>query len=204
MQDENKNTVENRIVSVRQPHVRPIKRDKARNPTEFGQKVTFSVIKGFTFMEKQSFDNFNEGKTLIECLEEYHRLFGCYPEAVIADQIYRTRENRNFCKKHGIRLSGPPLGRKKEGSEEDEREQAYADSCVRNTVESRNGIAKRRYGLDLIMSWSRANALTEAALNVLAMNVAHLLRLLFYLFSKFHLFLRYLRSKMQFTEIILE
>ncbi|MQN01730.1 MAG: transposase [bacterium LCO1.1] len=36
---------------------------------------------------------------------------GHYPERVLADQIYRTRENRKFCKENGIRLSGPKLGR---------------------------------------------------------------------------------------------
>ena len=30
---------------------------------------------------------------------------------VLTDQIYRTRENRSYCKEHGIRLSGPKLGR---------------------------------------------------------------------------------------------
>jgi hypothetical protein len=202
MQDERKNTASDRIVSVRQPHVRPIKRDKARTPTEFGQKITLSVVGGFAFIGKQSFGNFNEGKTLIVSVEEYYARFGCYPEAVIADQIYRTRENRAYCKGLGIRLSGPPLGRKKKDSEESEREQAYADSCVRNTVESRNGIAKRRFGLDLIMCWSEENALTEAVLNILAMNVAHLLRLSFCLFSKIRLFLRKIQFNGRFLEFI--
>ena len=197
MQDERKTTVENRIVNVRQPLVRPIKRDKARNPTEFGQKITFSVVNGFTFIGKQSFDNFNEGKKLIECVEEYYDRFGFYPEAVIADQIYRTRENRAYCKGHGIRLTGPPLGRKKKDSEDSEREQAYADSCDRNTVESRNGIAKRRFGLELIMCWSKENALTEAAHNVMAMNVAHLLRLLFCHYSKIRHFSHLLQLELR-------
>jgi hypothetical protein len=31
---------------------------------EFGQKVSSSVINGYTFIERQSYDNFNEGITL--------------------------------------------------------------------------------------------------------------------------------------------
>ena len=61
MLDEDKHIVENRIVSLGQPHVRPIKRGKMGKPVEFGQKLGFSVIDGYTFIDKQSWDNFNEG-----------------------------------------------------------------------------------------------------------------------------------------------
>lgn len=103
-------------------------------------------------------------------------------EAILADTIYRNRENRAFCKEHGIRLSGPKLGRpKKDGSDENDA-QAYQDSCDRNMVEGRNGIGKRRYGLDLIMAYLAETGKTEAAFIILAMNVAHLLRFLLALF----------------------
>jgi len=170
--------IPDRIVNLRQPHVRPIVRGKAGASVEFGQKITFSVVDGFTFIDRQSFDNFNEGVTLIDCVEKYRLRHGCYPEAVLADTIYRNRENRAFCREHGIRLSGPKLGRPKANELEADRAQAYRDSCDRNMVESRNGIAKRRYGLDRIMAILPDSALTEAALNVFAMNVAHLLRAL--------------------------
>ena len=82
------------------------------------------------------------------------------------------------CKEHGIRLSGPRLGRPKADELEADREIAYRDSCDRNIVESRNGIAKRRYGLDRILTYLSCTAKTEAALVVLAMNPAHCLRTL--------------------------
>lgn len=104
-------TCENRIVSLRQPYVRPIVRGKAGRRFEFGQKLSFNVVNGYTFIEKQSFDNFNEGVGLIESVERYKTLYGCYPEVIQADQIYRNRDNLKFCKKWGIRLSGPRLGR---------------------------------------------------------------------------------------------
>ena len=107
---------------------------------------------------------------------------GHYPEAILADTIYRNRENRAFCKEHGIRLSGPKLGRPRKDEAEESRSQAYKDSYERNTVESRNGIGKRRYGLDLIMAYLAETGKTEAAFIILAMNVAHLLRLLLTLF----------------------
>jgi IS5 family transposase len=174
-----------RIVSLRQPHVRCIVRGKAGRPYEFGQKLHLSVVNGFTFIEDQSYDNYNEGVRLQAAAQRYKDRFGHYPEAILADTIYRNRENRAFCKEHGIRLSGPKLGRPRKDETDESRSQAYKDSCDRNMVESRNGIGKRRYGLDLIMAYLAETGKTEAAFIILAMNVAHLLRLLFSLFWHF-------------------
>lgn len=171
-----KESIPDRIVSLRQPHVRPIVRGKAGCPVEFGQKLAFSVVEGFTFIDGQSFNSFNEGVTLIDSAKKYYARFGCWPEAILADTIYRNRENLRFCKEHGIRLSGPRLGRPKADELEADREQAYRDSCGRNIVESRNGISKRRYGLDRILAYLSCTAMTEAAFIVLAMNAVHCLR----------------------------
>lgn len=76
---------ENRICSLRQPHVRPIVRGKAGRRFEFGQKLGFAVVGGYTFIENQSFDNFHEGVTLIESAGRYRRTYGAYPEAILAD-----------------------------------------------------------------------------------------------------------------------
>lgn len=176
MADKHIHTCDNRIVSLRQPHVRPIVRGKAGHPYEFGQKLAFSVVDGYTFIDVQRWDNFNEGTTLKDSAEKYKERFGVYPQAILADTIYRNKENRAFCKEHHIRLSGPRLGRPKQSELSADREQAYRDSCKRNMVESRNGIAKRRFGLDLIMAYLKATAETEAALQVFAMNIFHCLR----------------------------
>ena len=170
--------VPNRIVSVRQPHIRPVVRGKARGEVEFGQKLGLSIVDGFTFIENQNWDNFAEGKTLQASAEKFRERHGVYPKAIIADKTYRNRENINFCKANGIRLSGPRLGRPKASEIEADREQAYKDSCERNIVEGRIGINKRRYGMDLIYARLEPTGEFEAAMNVLCMNVAHLLRVL--------------------------
>ena len=179
----NTNSIEDRIVSLRCPHIRPIVRGKARTPVEFGQKLAFSVVDGFTFIDRYGFDNFNEGNTLIPSAILYKERFGFYPAVIQADMIYRNRDNRAFCKENGIRLSGSPLGRPKQDELEANKELAYKDSCERNTVESRNGIVKRRYGLDLITSRLPFSAYTEAAMNVFVMNAALILRVLLRLFA---------------------
>ena len=107
MYDSHTHKCEDRIVSLEQPHVRPIQRGKRPNPTEFGQKLHLSVVDGFTFLEQTSWSNFNEGCDLQAAVEDFFRKFGHYPEAVLADKIYQTRANRAFCKEKGIRLTGP-------------------------------------------------------------------------------------------------
>lgn len=147
MQETGTRKCENRIVSLRQPHIRPIVRGKAGKRYEFGQKLGLSVIGGYTFIEKQSFDNFNEGITMIESVEKYKRQYGFYPEVVQADQLYRNRENLKFCKNHNIRLSGPRLGRPGPDVALD-RELERQDLRERNIRQKRNSQAALRVGFD--------------------------------------------------------
>ena len=64
MYDNNTHTCKDRIVSLEQPHVRPIVRGKRPNPTEFGQKLHLSVVNGYTYLEQTSWNNFNEALDL--------------------------------------------------------------------------------------------------------------------------------------------
>jgi len=105
--------INDRIVSLTQPHLRPIIRGKARQGTEFGAKISASSYDGFVFLDHISWDNFYESKDLKAQVEAFKSHTGYYPESVHVDQIYRTRENRAWCKEKGIRISGPPLGRPK-------------------------------------------------------------------------------------------
>lgn len=181
MRDTGVHSIPDRIVSLRQPHVRCIMRGKAGTPYEFGQKMHLSVVNGFTFIEEQSYDNFNEGTRLKQAAQRYRERTGHWPEAILEDTIYRNRENREFCKEHGIRLSGPRLGRPRKAETDEDKAQAYRDSVDRSMIESRHGIAKRRYGLDRIMAYLAETGMAEAAMQIPVMNVAHLMRFLLWL-----------------------
>ena len=184
--------IEDRIVSISQPHVRPIVRGKAGAETEFGAKVAISVVDGYTYIERLSWDNFNEGITLIESIERFKERFGYYPEVILADKIYRNRDNLQYCKEHGIRLSGPRLGRPPKNRDSQMRKQEYLDAKERNAVEGKFGEGKRRYGLGLIMACLRETSETVIALQFLVMNLERRVRSLFwqifkFLFHKFYL-----------------
>ena len=100
--------VADRIVSIHQPHVRPIVRGKERAYAEFGSKVNVSLVDGFSFIDHLSWDAFNEGQYLEDSVEKYKQTHGYYPEEVLADQIYCTRAHRHKLKEKGIRLIAKP------------------------------------------------------------------------------------------------
>ena len=71
---------------------------------------------GMARLEKMSFEAYNESDVLIGAIQRYFYRWNLYPERVLVDKIYRNRKNLAFCKEHGIRLSGPALGRPKKDS----------------------------------------------------------------------------------------
>jgi transposase, IS5 family len=161
--------VDDRIVNIHQPHVRPIVRGKEKAKVEFGSKLQVSLVKGFTFIDHLSWDAFNEGQYLKISVENYKKRFGFYPAEVLADQIYCTRENRRWLKDLGIKLIAKPLGRRSSKAVA-----VHLSPGERNPIEGKFGQAKIAYGLDNIKaklketseSWIAAIALV---LNLVAM-----------------------------------
>jgi len=171
--------IEDRIVSISQPHVRPIVRGKAGRPVEFGAKVSVSLVEGYSFIERMSWDNFNESKDLIGQIEGYRKRFGYYPESVHADRIYRSRENVRYCERQGIRLSGPKLGRPRKEIEREEKKQMRQDELVRNAIEGKFGQGKRRFRLGCIRGKLPETSGSMIALIFLVMNLEKILREVF-------------------------
>jgi hypothetical protein len=167
---ERKHTVENRIVSISQPHVRPIVRGKPSAQTEFGAVVAIHVIEGSAFVDNISWEAYHEANDFVGSVSRFKEHYGFYPEAVIVDKKYRTRDNIKFCKTHGIRISGPRLGRPKVGDDRN-KQQEYEDGRIRNTVEGKFGIGKKTYGLGRVMANLAITANTVINLAFLAMNL---------------------------------
>ena len=175
--------VENRIVSLSQPWIRPIVRGKAKAKTEFGAKLDVSVVNGFTRLEHSSFDAYNESENLIAIIERFLVREGHYPKRVLADAIYRTRENLKYCAKHNIRLLGKPLGRPKKDAVVDKK-QTRIDEIDRIEVERKFSHAKGSFGLALIRAKLSDTSQTAIALSILALNIAQAARVLRVLFRQ--------------------
>ncbi len=182
MYENQTNRIDDRIVSLTQPHLRPIVRGKAGTPVEFGAKLSVSYSDGYCFLDHLSWDNFNESLDLQSQVEKYYQRFGCYPESLHVDQIYRTRANRAWCKKRGIRLSGPPLGRRPANRSPELIQQQREDERYRNAIEGKFGQAKRRFGLGRIMAKLSDTAESSIAITFLVMNLEQLLKQLLMLF----------------------
>ena len=169
--------ISGRIVSISQPHIRPIVRGKASAPTEFGAKLSASLVDGSVFLDRLDWDPFNESGDLIGQIETYEQRFGCYPESVHCDAIYRTHANRKYCKEWGIRMSGPPLGRPPKKTPENAAElksrkkQQYQDEIDRIPIEGKFGQGKRRFSLNRVMTKLSGTSETAIAITFIVMNM---------------------------------
>jgi hypothetical protein len=65
MFDADKRRVDDRIVNLSKPHVRPIIRGKAGKKTEFGTKISISDDHEFVDVDRISWDNYKEANDLI-------------------------------------------------------------------------------------------------------------------------------------------
>ena len=187
MYSTNTHWVDNRIVSLSQPWVRPIVRGKQNAEVEFGAKVEMSDVNGYLRIEDLRWDAFNESTTFQESVENYCKAYGHYPEWVLADTIFRTRENLRYCKEHGIHLNGPKLGkptadpsvRKKELRLE------WLESGECGDIERRFGINKRCYSLGCITARLQHTSEVMIYMSVLTLNLQRRLRLLLHTFFVF-------------------
>ena len=169
MYDAKTHSVEDRIVSIHQPHVRPIVRGKAKSKVEFGAKINITLVDGITFLDDFSWDAFNEGTRLQNSVEKYKERLGYYPKEVLADKIYCNRENRAYLKEKGINLKAKPLGRPSK--------QALSNQVSpgeRNPVEGKFGQAKTAYGLDRIKARLSNTSESWVASIILVLNLVHL------------------------------
>lgn len=188
---------DDRIVSIHQPHVRPIKRGKLNKPVEFGAKLSVGMDgRGLAHIDHLGWDAFNEGGDLKAQVEAYKQRYGCYPEVVLADPLYGTRDNRRFLKEKAIRFAGKPLGRAKRQTDANRQELKAAAEKRRQEyreripIEGKFGQGKNGYGLakirarrqDTSESWIRAIFLV---MNLAVLFKEALLRLLSLLMADF-------------------
>lgn len=164
------NRVEYRIVNIHQPYVRPIVRGKINAKTEFGSKLQVSLVDGFTFIDYQDWEAFNEGTLLEDSVRQYKKRFGFYPGEVLADKIYCTRSNRKLMEEKGIHLAAKPLGRPKAGALKN-----HVRPGERNPVEGKFGQAKAKYGLDRIRAKLATTSTSWIASIAIVLNLVKLM-----------------------------
>ena len=160
-------SAEHRIVSIHQPHVRPIVRGKTNASVEFGAKIQVSLMGGFAFLEDLSWEAFNEGTRLLKTVEQYKIRLGYYPKEVLVDKIYCTRENRKKLKELEISLVAKPLGRPMAMKN-------HIRPGERNPIEGKFGQAKTAYGMNRIKARLQQTSESWIATIIMVLNLVKL------------------------------
>ena len=111
MFEQNVRSCADRIISIYQPHLRPIVRGKAKARVEFGAKIGASIVSGYTYVDHLSWDAYNESSDLGLQVELYRKRFGMLPKELQADKIYLGKVNRKQIKACHIDCYSHPLGR---------------------------------------------------------------------------------------------
>lgn len=181
---------DDRIVSISQPYVRPIVRGKLDRPVEFGAKLSVSLTaEGIACVDHLRWDAFHEGHDLESQVEAYRARHGHYPEVVLGDPLYGTRDNRRYLKGKGIRFAGKPLGRPKTVTEDNQealrqdKAQRREEYLQRIPIEGKFGQGKNGYRLNYIRAKRADTSVAWINSIFLVMNLLILLRIFFALCS---------------------
>lgn len=166
--------VSNRIVSFKQPQIRPIIRGKEGKNVEFGAKAHVAIVDGYAMLDDCEFDPYHEGNLLPKSLEKHNNRFKCNPSLVLADQLYATRSNRNLLKSEGIEQSFRPIGRPPNISKKEQkkrRSQFKKRQGKRNHIEGLFGTLKSHYYLDRIRWTVSGGANMQIRMGLIASNL---------------------------------
>lgn len=164
-----------RIVSIFQPHVRPIPRGKIKSQIEFGSKLGVSLDQGFARINTFSWNAYHEGGDLIKQVEAYKGIHGHYPELVQVDKIYAIRGNRQWLKERGIRITAAPLGRKRKKEPETyyQKTKRKKEAAERNHIEGKFGQGKNGYNLNEVRAKLKETSESWVACIFFIMNLIH-------------------------------
>ena len=146
-----KQEVKHRIVSIDRPYIRPIVRGKENKRVEFGVKVNNIQIDGISFIEHHSYEAFNEGVRLQDCIEYQQELTGIKVTGVGADTIYANNDNRRYCTENGMTTCFVRKGPKPKDEDADISTARRIIGTLRSTaMEGSFGNQKQHYGVGRI------------------------------------------------------
>lgn len=167
-------SIPNRIVSLAKPYVRPIVRGKEVKNVEFGAKCNNILVDGISFIEKLSFNAFNEGTRLQHCIKMHKRLFGVDVKKIGGDTSYAGTENRDFCKEKDIQTSFVKRGRPSQEKKEKDFVRQELARVRATAMEGSFGTQKEHYGMRRIKARKKGTEMLYIFFGIHAANVVHL------------------------------
>ena len=172
--DNPRESIPNRIVSVSKPYVRPIVRGKEVKNVEFGAKCNNILVDGISFIEKLSFNAFNEGTRLQHCIKMHKRLFGVDVKKIGGDTSYAGTTNRDFCKENKIETSFVKRGRPSQTVKEKDFVRQELAKVRATTMEGSFGTQKEHYGLRRIKARKKDTEILYIFFGIHTANVVQL------------------------------
>lgn len=139
-----------RIVSLSKAYLRPIVRGKEIKAVEFGAKVNKLQIDGINFIQKISFDNFNEGTQFKNTIYKAQGLTKTKVKVAGADAIYATNKNRVFATSNQIQTDFKPKGRASKHYKQQKQLKAMITKERASRLEGSFGKEKEHYHLKKI------------------------------------------------------
>ena len=169
-------SVKDRIVSISKPYVRPIVRGKEVKSVEFGAKCNNIQVDGLSFIEKLSFNAFNEGTRLTHCLKMHRKLFGVDAKKVGGDAGYAGSANRGYCKDRGIQTSFVKRGRPSLEKKENDIIRNELARVRATRMEGSFGTQKEHYGLKRIKARTKLTEILYIFFGIHTANAVQLVR----------------------------
>ena len=167
-------SIPDRIVSVSKPYVRPIVRGKEVKSVEFGAKCNNIMVDGISFIEKLSFNAFNEGTRLRHCVKMHRRLFGADVKRIGGDTSYSGTDNRDFCKEYGIQTSFVKRGRPAQGMKESDYVRQELARVRTSAMEGSFGTQKEHYAMRRIKARKKETEILYIFFGIHTANAVHL------------------------------
>jgi IS5 family transposase len=160
-------------------------RGKAGKSTEFGAKISVSMVDGLAFVDHIGWDAFNESKDLNSKLKCTNNDLAIIQRLSLEINFMVHVIIESILKERGIRFGGKPLGRPPKKTEENaarleqEKKQRIQDSRERIPIEGKFGQGKNGYRLNYIRA--KLQDTSEAWINsiFLVMNLMVLLKELY-------------------------
>ena len=167
-------SIPNRIVSVSKPYVRPIVRGKEVKNVEFGAKCNNILVDGISFIEKLSFNAFNEGTRLEHCIKMHKRLFKVDAKKIGGDTGYASTANRNLCKEMGIQTSFVNRGRPSAEKQEKDYVRQELARVRATAMEGSFGTQKEHYDMRRIKARKKQTEILYIFFGIHTANGVHL------------------------------
>lgn len=161
--------VQERIVSVHQPHIRPMVRGKYPIEVEFGPKILLNLKNNFLFLEHLSFNNISDSQLLDTALKGYQERFFRHPTQIAADRGFWSKENYQLAENYGIKK----IALENKGKSSYLKGKPFRERLrrLRCSIEAKISLAKRKYGLSRIRYNIQNGEEIWVRLGLIAMNL---------------------------------